>query len=49
VIAALLPCAAIAQQRKTANVILVTTDGRRWQEFFSGAERADQRRARCEE
>src|SRR3989442_380736 len=32
------PRPAAAPARRTANVILVTTDGLRWQEVFSGAE-----------
>ena len=38
VLAAALVLAAAAPLRQTANVILVTTDGLRWQEVFTGAE-----------
>lgn len=38
--AGLLTAAAVQAQRKTENVILVMTDGLRWQEVFTGAEEA---------
>lgn len=34
------PASAFAQKLKTKNVILITTDGLRWQELFSGADEA---------
>lgn len=39
-LAGLLVAQAVVAQRKTENVILVMTDGLRWQELFSGAEEA---------
>jgi hypothetical protein len=40
ILLASLASGADAQQRRTRNVVLVVTDGLRWQELFGGAERA---------